>query len=154
MIYKLHPMKTKLIALSLLLVGCIAWAGTIGTVTLTSPATVAASSTNSTAQTATDFTTGGYPIMGLTRVSFTFTGAAGSTNGTVTVFLSESSDGTRYSEADQSNMKITITPNGTNSVTRTERFDLSGVKKIRVGRVENTSGGDITNIVTSITYLP
>lgn len=147
-------MKTKLAILTFIIAAGISWAGTIGTVSITSPALVANNSTNTTAQTALDFTTGGYPVMGLARVSFTFTGAAGSTNGTITVFLSESIDGSTYSEADQSNLKITLTPNGTNSVTRSERFDLSGVKKLRVGRVENSSDGSITNIATKITYLP
>lgn len=147
-------MKTKLCILTLIIIAGLAWAGTIGTVSLTSPSTVANNSTNTTAQTEIDFTTGGYPVMGLARISLTFTGAAGSTNGTITIFFSESVDGTTFSAADQSNMKITITPNGAAAVTRSERFDLSGVKKLRVGRVENSSDGSITNIATKLTYLP
>lgn len=119
---------------------------------LTTATTVAASTTNTTAQTAYSFSNDEIPQTG--TISFSCSGSAATTNstGSIIVYISRSVDGINYDTGSLSNLKLTMTSlgNATNQVS--ELFYLYGVRSIRVSRIENPFLGPISNIVINANF--
>lgn len=77
-------------------------------------------------------------------------GGAATTNGTATWYFEVSPDnGSNFTSAAQSYIKLSTTSIGNTNVTITDWFNLAGYNKIRLGRVETSFLGGISN--TTIT---
>jgi len=120
---------------------------------------IAATTTNSTAAPAKFLYMGETPV----RIYLTATGNAGTTNGAAagsfTVKLSTASgSGTSvtnaFDTAHLSNIKLSISNSHLTSTTVTvsDWFVLSGAKYLRVGQIENTSPGSVSNIQIKVGY--
>ena len=77
--------------------------------------------------------------------------APGSTGGLVRVNLVVSPDGTNWTTAALSNIRLTAS-SVTNSAMVYDFFQLGAVKRIAVGAITNASGGTITNLDLKLTY--
>lgn len=118
--------------------------------------TVAASTTNTTAGTAFQLPTGKSPC----RIYLTASGIGASTNGSLIVKLSTATGsgygGTgvtnAFDTAAQSNIKLTMSTLGNTTNTVSDWFQISGVKYIRVGSIENTFVGAVSNLDVTISY--
>jgi hypothetical protein len=114
---------------------------------------LAANNTNSSAGTAKMLYVGESPV----RIYLTATGAAATTNGSLIVKFSTAS-GLNYSTtnsydtASESNIKLTMSTLGNNTVTVSDWFVLSGAKYLRVGQIENNFAGAVTNLVINVGY--
>lgn len=107
-----------------------------------------ASVTNSTAGTAFTLDQAQRPA----RLYFTAYGTAATTNGSAIVKLSTSFDGTTYDTAAASSVKVTMSTIGVSTNTVSDWFELSGVKSVRVGQIENTHLGPISNLQVHISW--
>jgi hypothetical protein len=121
---------------------------------------LALTSTNTGAGTAIMIPNASNPV----RIWVSANGVQGTTNGTLIVKFSTAS-GTynstnNYDNAAESLVKVTLTTlaNATNSAapttfyTASDVFDLSGVKYIRAGQIENTFQGVVSNITIRLGY--
>jgi hypothetical protein len=115
--------------------------------------TLAGASTNSAAGTAVMLYDGKANV----RIYLTANGIASTTNGSLIVKFSTAS-GTgynttnNYDTASLSNIKLTMSTLAGATNTISDQFDLSGVKYIRVGQIENTFTGPVSNIVIRVGY--
>ena len=127
----------------------------------TSVTNIAGSTTNSTAAPAKFLYMGETPV----RIYLTATGNAGTTNGAtagafVVKLSTASGSGTSvtnaFDTAHLSNIKLVISNSHLTSstVTVSDWFVLTGVKYLRVGQIENTSPGSISNIAIKVGYPP
>lgn len=113
--------------------------------------TVTASSTNSTEGTGVEFYTGA----GSATIYVTAEGTAATTNGFLRVFFSTASgvSGTtnNYDTPLYSNIKVSFTNDiGANTVTLSDWFNVSGRRYIKIGRVENTFKGNVSNLTVRV----
>jgi hypothetical protein len=153
-------MKKLLLSLTLVALATIAYANAPEAFSLqTTVVNIAGNTTNSTAATAKYLNMGETPV----RIYLTATGNAGTTNGAAagafTVKLSTASgQGTgvtnAFDTAHLSNIKLVISNSHLTSstVTVSDWFVLSGAKYLRVGQIENTSPGTISNILIKVGY--
>lgn len=120
---------------------------------------IAATTTNSTAAPAKFLKQGESPV----RIYLTATGNAGTTNGaTAGVFTVKFSTASgqgigvtnNFDTAHLSNIKLSISNQHLTSstVTVSDWFVLDGAKYLRVGQIENTSPGSISNIAIRVGY--
>lgn len=119
----------------------------------TSVTNIAASTTNSTAGPVFYV----YNPLSKVRIYLTADGIAATTNGLLTVKFSTAS-GTEsstnaFDNASVSNIKLTATNIAANtSYTVSDWFELSGVRYLRVGQIENTQLGIVSNIAIRLSY--
>ena len=145
----------KLIPFLILLVitGMVIAGGTVVNFTIT-PAvtTVSANSTNTTAGTTLLIAN---PIE-KGRLYVSASGIAATTNGLLTIYFSTASGnvGTTntFDDASTSLIKLSMTNIGANTMGVSDWFELSGVKYIRVGRIENTQFGVVSNISINLSH--
>lgn len=78
------------------------------------------------------------------------TGVAATTNGTFVVKFQTAADTNYWNDAVTSNMKLTLSTVGTTTNFMSDWFVFSGVKYIRVGRIENTMAGAVSNIAVRL----
>lgn len=109
--------------------------------------TLTLSSTNVTAGSAVTLPRNG---LGVCRLYLSGWGAAATTNGNLVVYLSTSKDGTIWDTAASSGITVAAPANGAAVIQNSARIDLTGVKYLREGRLENLSLGTFTNIVCTI----
>ena len=95
---------------------------------------------------------------GAVRLYLTADGAAGTTSGALTVKFSTASGleatTNNFDSAQLSQIVLTINADAstTNTVTVSDWFNMTGVRYLRVGRIENTSGAAWSNITVRIGY--
>lgn len=125
-------------------------AETVHCISLTPAATsVNASTTNSTAGTAADIPGG----CGAITLYATATGVAGTANGDLVIKFQISSDGTTWTDAATSPIKLTIDTLGATNITVSDWFVVEGAKQIRVGQMENTFTGAVSALAFKMTAI-
>jgi hypothetical protein len=148
-------MKRLLFALSLLLT-VNGYSQEARSFTLTpNSTTVATATTNTTAGTIQLLDHGESPL----RIYVSATGTAATTNGALTIkFSTASGNGNQtnaFDTASLSNIKLVMS-NGINSVStavvQSDWFVTSGARYIRVGQVENTYLGNVSNLTITVGY--
>ncbi len=94
--------------------------------------------------------------VGAVRVYLTASGIAASTNGSLIVKISTAcgtdSQTNAFDTADASTIKLTMSSLGAVTNTVSDWFQLSGVRYLRIGQIENTFGGVVSNIAVNISY--
>ena len=105
---------------------------------------VVASSTNTTTGTALTFDNDQVPKYG--RFWMTANGVAATTNGTLKAYIITSPDGTTYDTGSLSPIYLSMSTIGTSTNTVSDWFPLYGVKSLKIGRIENTHLGAVSNI--------
>jgi hypothetical protein len=143
-------MKHYLI-LSVLCIACaIAWAETMWDKALTLNAvTIAANTTNANAGTAQDIP-GGVTKLGLW---VTAKGGADATGGTGLTVKFSIYNGTTWTDAATSPIKVTISTLGNATKTQFDWVMVPGATQIRVGQVENTFGGALSNLAVRLSAV-
>lgn len=135
----------------LFLVSLLAYSATIGLAPFDAPTSLAAGvSTNLTSTVPIDLTNMLPANNPMVRLNVSLTGTAAATNGTITVYFAASKDGTIFETASQSAIKLVITPSGTTSAAFGDWFNLVGVQSIKVGRLESTSGGNVSSLAVTL----
>jgi len=113
--------------------------------TFNSATAVAANTTNTTAGAALTFANDQVP--NIARISVTASGIGATTNGSLKVVLASSRDGTTFDTGTLSQFYVSMTSLGATTNTVSDWFVVSGVKSLRVERIENTFFGAASNIV-------
>lgn len=145
-------MMKRLLFLTLGFIGMAVVAATISTKTFDAPAVVGANSTNVTVNAEinlSDLITKDNPLVSL---SASFTNPTAQSSGSVIIFFSSSRDGTNFDTAAQSNIKLTANMDGSSPILVGDFFNLVGIKLIKVGRIENSSGGAISNFTAKMSW--
>jgi len=113
----------------------------VGPNTMTAPASVAATSTNTTYASSNWVAS----AVNAQKIGVSVTAKLTGAGTTATVYKFDASlDGVNWETAAYS---LTITPAGTTAVTKTANFDLGGLAYIRLSSVENPNANAITNIL-------
>ncbi len=142
-------MQKLTLLIAVLSLAAIGYAKTMWDKSLT-PAvtTLAANSTNTTAGTACDLP-GGVGHIGLWAKA---TGLTGATSGNFVMKFSVY-NGSSWTDGASSNIKLTISAIGETNRTVFDHFWVPGATQIRVGQIENATGGVITNIAVRCTAI-
>lgn len=144
----MRPFMRRIVfcGIAILYVGAL-FAGEIWHTTLT-PAvtTVAASSTNSTAGTSQELLFAQRPC----RIWVTASGVAATTNGSLVVKFSTAASTNQWDTANLSEVKVTMSSLGATTNTYSTWFETAGIRYIRVGQIENTFVGVVSNIAIRI----
>lgn len=111
--------------------------------------TIAANTTNSTAGTAVELP-GGVERVG---VWVTAKGGADATGGSGLIVKLSIYNGTTWTDAAQSNIKVTMSTLGNATKTVFDQFVVPGATQIRVGQVENTFGGALSNMTVRLSAV-
>lgn len=147
-------MKHKFLWLALLAVCTICYADQTTLFVPISPAvtSLAATSTNTTDGTALQVPSGGAPV----RLYLTASGIAATTNGTFTVYFRTASGNgyttNSFDTSSSSYIRLQFTTLGGSTNTVSDWFQLTGVRYIKVGRMENTFQGAVSNISLNLSY--
>lgn len=143
-------MKQFLFTLALIAWATTLPAGEVITQSLT-PAvtTVAANSTNTTAGTTYLFDQAQSPV----RIYVGFRGYVSTTNGQFKVYFDTASDTNYWDTSALSGVTISVTNSvGASTNVVSDWFESAGMKYIRVGRMENTFSGPVSNIVIKASW--
>lgn len=151
-------MKRLLISIALLIFAVSGYSQESRSFTLQTTLTnVAAFTTNSTAAPAYYL----YDAQSPVRIYLTGTGNAGTTNGVAsgvfTVYFSTASGNggqtNAFDTANLSNIKLSITNAwGANTITVSDWFVVEGARYLRVGRIENSFAGSVSNVGVGVGY--
>lgn len=115
-------------------------------------ATLASGATEATPGTQHNF--GDRPPVNAVRLTARATGVAGTITGALTITLSVSPDATNFDSADRSNLILTTTVDiGAATKQFSDLFYLAGAYAIRVEKVANTFGDDVTDVTVDINYV-
>lgn len=114
---------------------------------------IAANTTNATAGTVAQLARG----QDVVRLFVTGSGVAATTNGALKVRLSVASgsgDSTTnaFTLASESDIYVTLSTVGTSTNTASDWFNLRGCRFVRVGQIENTFAGPVSNIAVRLGY--
>ena len=142
-------MKKYLILSILILAGAIAWSETMWDKALTPAVTALVASTNNTTAGTACTLPGGVGRYGLW---VTATGYAATTNGSLIVSFSIY-NGTTWTDAANGNIKLTFSTLGANTSTRFDWFEIPGATQIRVGGLNNSFVGNVSNIAVRLSAI-